>query len=125
MEKHHRRFGGRFSWISLIANEKETQIGESSIFLIRRLLEKGYDKKKAQRVLNFIRFFARFNMPKNFTIFEQNLEQLTKNRIPMGIEEAIIQEAKRQGIEQGIDKASSKASNKASNKALNKALSKG
>lgn len=45
-----------------------------------------------------------FTNSENLLKFEQDLNQLIKADQPMGIEEAILEEVKQQGIEQGIEK---------------------
>ena len=44
-----------------------------------------------------------FTNSENLLKFEQDLNQLIKADQPMGIEEAILEEVKQQGLEQGIE----------------------
>lgn len=74
--------------------------------IARKLLAKGFNKKAIERLLNFLRYYFRLHDKKKECIFEDNLHQFTKLKktaVPMGIEEAILTDAKRQGLEQGIE----------------------
>jgi predicted transposase/invertase (TIGR01784 family) len=105
------------AWTGLMANTDERRIAEMQLSIARRLLERGYDKEKARHVLNFIRYFVRFKNQENAIEFEAQFDQITKASVPMGIEQAIMEELKRQsyaegrgqGIEQGIELERQKA----------------
>ena len=71
---------------------------EIKLTIARKLFRRGYDKKKVKCLLDFIKFYVNFEVEKNFDKFDK---ALTKSDQPMGIREAILQDAREQGIEEG------------------------
>ena len=79
----------------------DSQRLQTKIGLVRHLLRFKVDRKKIRKLLNFIKFYIPFEEDDYFHKFEENVQQLTKSRQAMGIEEAILQEFKRQGLKEG------------------------
>ena len=77
--------------------------------LARRLLSKGYKKKKIRKILDFIKYYVQLQQPEKIINFDQ---RIFKNKEPMGITEGILAEVKEkaiqfgkvQGISEGIEK---------------------
>ncbi|MCB9350230.1 MAG: hypothetical protein H6573_22365 [Lewinellaceae bacterium] len=69
--------------------------------LVRRLLQLKIERRKIRKLLNFIKFYISFDEDDFFHKFEKNIQQLTKSREAMGIEEAILQEFKERGLKEG------------------------
>ncbi|MCU0447641.1 MAG: Rpn family recombination-promoting nuclease/putative transposase [Microscillaceae bacterium] len=101
------------AWKSLqkVSQPDEQQL-EWKVSLVRKLYEEGYQTSKIRNILNFIRYYIKFNDSLKEQLFEENIEPIIKNRKNMGIEETIKEELKRiyfeegeqKGIEQGIEK---------------------
>ena len=72
--------------------------------MIKRLLKRKVSREKIVSIINFIKYFAPFTNSENLFKFEQDLNQLIKADKPMGIEEAILEEVKKQGIEKGLER---------------------
>ena len=72
--------------------------------LAKRLLGKKMPKDKIRKVMNFLRYYLRFENPKMFAKFEQEIAILTERSITMGIEEFLLDRAEKQGIKKGIEK---------------------
>ena len=69
--------------------------------LVRRLLQLKIERRKIRKLLNFIKFYISFDEDDFFHKFERDIQQLTKSREAMGIEEAILQEFKERGLREG------------------------
>lgn len=92
------------AWQQLGRKKTDDQLYSSKLDLIKRLLKRKVSREKIVSIINFIKYFAPFTNSENLFKFEQDLNQLIKADKPMGIEEAILEEVKKQGIEQGIEK---------------------
>lgn len=97
--------------------------------LVRHLLRFEADKKKIRKLLNFIKFYIPFEKGKYFHKFEKDIQQITKSRQAMGIEEAILQEFKekglREGLEQGLEQGFAKGVNEKEHIIITRAWKKG
>jgi hypothetical protein len=75
--------------------------------LAKALLKKQFSKNKVRQILNFLRYYVRFEKEENGVKFDRGLDQLTNNKQTMGLEEFLLHRAVttgiKQGIEQGID----------------------
>ena len=71
--------------------------------LAKRLLAKKIPKEKIRKVMNFLRYYLHFDNQEMITKFEQEIAILTKRKIPMGIEEFLLDRAGKKGIEKGIE----------------------
>lgn len=76
---------------------------EIKMGLAKLLLSKKITKDKIRVLMDFLKYYVRFDAKENNIIFEQKLEILTGRSNTMGIEELLLDRAKKQGIEQGID----------------------
>lgn len=88
-------------------NKKDEELLEMKLQLFRKLLEKGYTRKQIQRLATFIKEYVRFSKPEFLHKFDENSEELSKNRKDMGIIETVIryrsEEAKAEALEQGLE----------------------
>ncbi len=57
--------------------------------------------------MTFLKYYVHFEDEKNNANFEQALEVITKNSKNMGIEEFLLDRAKKQGIAKGIEQGKS------------------
>ena len=72
----------------------------SKLDMLRHLLTRGLDKASIRRLYNFIAYYTAFQNLVNKLKFEDEVQKITKSRKAMGLEEAILQEVREQGIEQ-------------------------
>ncbi len=87
----------------VISNKKldDHQLFDLAYDLAKRLLNKQMPKDKIRRVMNFLRYYLRFENQEMFTKFEQEISTLTQKNITMGIEEFLLDKAQNEGIEKG------------------------
>lgn len=83
-------------------NLKDTQQLIWKKELVLALKAANYGTEKIRKILNFIYFYVKFDERDNFNIFDKEVEIILEQRKNMGIEEAILQDVKEQGIQQGI-----------------------
>ena len=83
---------------------KDQQLYDLTRELAKRLLNKDIPKDKIRKVMNFLRHYLRFENPEISVKFEEDIAALAGRSITMGIEEFLLDEAERKGIEKGIEK---------------------
>jgi len=84
----------------------EEDILSLKVALARALLRKAIPKKKARAMMNFLRYYVRFEKPENAIKFDQEINILTnKNLATMGIEEFLLQRAEKKGRQVGRKEA--------------------
>jgi len=91
------------AWQQLGNKKTDDQLYSTKLDLIKRLLKRKVSREKIISVVNFIKFFVPFTNSENLLKFEQDLNQLIKADQPMGIQEAILQEVEKKGIQQGLE----------------------
>ena len=91
------------AWQQLGKKKMDEQLYAVKMDLIKRLLKRKVSREKIVSVINFIKYFVPFTNSENLIKFDQDLNHLIKADQPMGIEEAILDEVKKQGIAQGIE----------------------
>ena len=91
------------AWQQLGTKKTDEQLYAVKMDLIKRLLKRKVSREKIVSLINFIKFFAPFTNSAISANFDQDLNHLIKADQPMGIEEAILDEVKKQGIAQGIE----------------------
>lgn len=89
------------AWQHFGKKKNDDQLYSTKLDLIKRLLNRRVSREKIVNIINFIKYFVPFTNSENLLKFEQDLNQLIKADKPMGIEEAILEEVKKQGIELG------------------------
>ncbi len=65
--------------------------------LARGLLLKGFSKKKIAKLMNFLRYYIRFEKAETVVKFDHIINHLTKRSTTMGIEEFLLDRAKKEG----------------------------
>ena len=97
----------------LIALQKqkidEEQLYDLKLDLARRLLSKSFSKEKIRILMNFLRYYVRFDKPESISKFDEQIDILTKQRKTMGIEEFLLYRAEKQGEMKGIEKGIEKS----------------
>ena len=74
--------------------------------LVRQLLAKEIPRAKIRVLMNFLRYYVRFENPTVNIKFDQEVDTLTGRRTTMGIEELLLELAEKKGIEKGEQKKS-------------------
>ena len=102
--------GNPFSLIMLTAKKalNQANLTDKAQFiwkrsLIEALKEANYSREKIHTILDFIRFYVRFDKEENHQTLNKNIQTIFKQRQNMGIQEAILQEVREQGLSQGIE----------------------
>lgn len=80
---------------------EEKQLYDLKLDLVRRLLGKKILKEKIRSLMNFLRFYIRFENSQMERNFEKEVEVLTQKNTTMGIEEFLLDRAKKEGMEVG------------------------
>ncbi len=88
----------------MLNNKRDEERFDIKMKLVRHLIKLKVERNKIRKLLNFIKFYIPFEEHKYFHKFEEDIQELTKSRQAMGIEEAILEEFKKQGLEQGLEK---------------------
>jgi len=81
---------------------KDPQLFDLAFDLAKRLLNKKMPKEKIRQLMNFLRHYLRFENKEMLVKFEKEIITLTGRSSTMGIEEFLLSQAKKEGIEQGI-----------------------
>ena len=76
---------------------KDQQLFEQAYGLARRLLTKQIPKQKIRKVMTFLRYYLRFDNPEISAKFVKALKVLTEKSNTMGIEELLLDQAKKEG----------------------------
>jgi predicted transposase/invertase (TIGR01784 family) len=91
------------AWQHLDKPADEQDLRALKLDLIQRLKQRNIPNEKISAIINFIKYIAPFKNSEIQAIFEEDLINITKAVKPMGIEQAILEDVKKQGIEQGIE----------------------
>jgi predicted transposase/invertase (TIGR01784 family) len=75
---------------------KDQQLFEMAYDLAKRLLTKKFSKEKIRTVMNFLRYYTRFDKPEMITKFVKELTVLTERSTTVGLEELIIDQIKKE-----------------------------
>ena len=81
----------------------EIKLVDLKMDIVKELYKKEIPKKKIQAVMNFLKHYVRFN-EENTLIFDKKLDSFNGKSYPMGIEQFLLQRAKKEGIGEGIEK---------------------
>ncbi|EEI90882.1 hypothetical protein HMPREF0765_3429 [Sphingobacterium spiritivorum ATCC 33300] len=83
-------------------DESDKALLQTKIQLARELLERNMSKEKIRGLMNFLRYYVRFDNSEVNTIFEQEVEKLTERSHTMGIEELLLNRAKKEGKRESL-----------------------
>lgn len=87
--------------IGMTKTERDQQLLKFKTLLLKRLYSKEFEGKKVNALMNFLRYYVRFETEDSHTQFEQKIKTITKNTT-MGIEELLLEIATSEGIQKGI-----------------------
>jgi hypothetical protein len=73
------------------------------IDLVKKLLSKNFSKHKIRNLLQFLKLYIRFDNQELINKFDTELEHLTNKSTTMGLEEFVLDRAKRMGLKEGIE----------------------
>lgn len=100
-----------FAVVALVVQTalKRKKIAEEALLdlkleVAKALLAKPFPKPKIRQLLNFLRYYVRFNEKDNRVKFDQGVDQFTNRKETVGLEEFLIQRATNEGLEIGIRK---------------------
>jgi len=79
----------------------DKQLFDNAYNLAKRLLSKKMSKDKVRKVMTFLKYYIHFENPEMMTKFGQQISILTGGSTIMGIEEFLLDYAKKEGIEEG------------------------
>jgi len=83
-----------------IQRKSDHQLFNLAFDLARRLINKQFSKDKIRNIMSFLKHYLRFENPEMFHKFEKEIETLTERSKTMGIEEFLLDEAKRESKEE-------------------------
>lgn len=83
-------------------NERDELLYGLKMQLSRDLLNKQIAKNKIHKLMTFLRYYVLFESSEISGIFDTELKELTERSETMGIEELLLDRAKKQGIQKGI-----------------------
>lgn len=69
--------------------------------LAKHLLSKDISKEKIRSLMRFLKLYIRFDNERYILKFEETLNQLANRQTTMGLEEFVLDRAKRQGLYEG------------------------
>ncbi len=81
----------------------DEQLFVLALDLAKRLLNKQMPKAKIRTMMNFLRHYLRFDNPKMISKFEKEIAVLTERTSTMGIEEFLLDKAKKEGRKEGLE----------------------
>ena len=88
------------------SEERDELLLELKIKLAKQLLNKRIAKEKIRALMNFLKYYVRFENPDINDKFEKELEILTERSSTMGIEEFLLDRATKQGEKKGLEQKS-------------------
>jgi len=88
---------------SVLKNKRldDVALMEIKLKLARQFLEKSFSKAKIHRIMIFLTSYIHFENTENNLIFDFNLKQITGRTETMGIEEMVLAEREKRGMERG------------------------
>ncbi|MCU0445703.1 MAG: hypothetical protein MUE85_12390 [Microscillaceae bacterium] len=90
--------------------------------LVLALRDADYAEEKIRKILNFIRYYVKFEKVENLKELDQNIQTILQQRKNMGIEEIIIEEIREQAFEEGEQLGLQKGEHQKTIKGVQKAL---
>jgi predicted transposase/invertase (TIGR01784 family) len=90
--------------VILRAGQNDQQLFDQAYNLTKLLLIKQLPKAKVRKVLNFLRYYLRFENEEMFVKFEKEISNLSETNVTMGIDEFLLAEGKKEGLEEGLAK---------------------
>lgn len=90
---------------SILNNKKgDQQLFDNGIDLAKRLLRKKMPKQKIRNLMRFLVHYVHFEKHEMFNKFVKEIDSLTERSTTMGIQEFLLDRAKKEGVEIGVEK---------------------
>ena len=83
-------------------DDSDRALLQTKVQLARELLNRSISKEKIRGLMNFLRYYVRFDNSEVNTIFEQEVEKLTERSHTMGIEELLLNRAEKKGKRESL-----------------------
>lgn len=83
-------------------DESDRALLQTKVQLARELLNRSISKEKIRGLMNFLRYYVRFDNSEVNTIFEQEVEKLTERSDTMGIEQLLLDREKKKGKRESL-----------------------
>jgi hypothetical protein len=87
-----------------ISQERGDLLLELKISLAKQLFSRAIPKEKIRVLMDFMKYYVRFENHDINVKFEQEVEILTERNITMGIEELLLDRAEQKGLKKGLKK---------------------
>jgi predicted transposase/invertase (TIGR01784 family) len=84
-----------------INSKRDQQLFDMSYDMVRQLLKMQMPKEKIRKVMNFLKYYVRFENPEMCGKFESEILILTERSSTMSIEEFLLDSAEKKGIKKG------------------------
>ncbi len=84
------------------AEARDRALLEVKLNLLREMLSREIPKNKIRGLINFLTYYIRFEKQETNRIFEESKQKLTGGSSTMGIEELLLDRAKKQGLTRGV-----------------------
>jgi len=91
------------AWQYLKKTKDEQKLAHLKLDMIRRLFKRNIPKNRIKAIIGFIALYVDFDNLEIKTKFEQEIMVITNANQPMGFEEAVKEEFKKQGLAQGLE----------------------
>jgi len=82
------------------AEARDRALLEIKLNLLREMLSNEFPKNKIRGLMNFLTYYIRFEKQETNRIFEESKQKLTGGSSTMGIEELLLDRAKKRGVKQ-------------------------
>ncbi len=84
--------------------ERDELLLDLKLKLVKVLLTRQISKDKIRTLMNFLKYYVRFENHDINTKFEQEVQTLTERSATMGIEELLLDRAEQKGLQKGLQK---------------------
>lgn len=93
--------------------------------IARNLLDRDISPGKIRALMTFLKLYVNFADPQTNAKFVHEISLITENRKTMGIEEMVLERAKKEGLEKGLETGLKKGRLKGREEGLEKGILKG
>jgi predicted transposase/invertase (TIGR01784 family) len=86
------------------SQQRDELLLELKLKLVHEMLNKQIPKEKIRILMNFLRYYVRFENTEANVTFDREIEKLTGRSNTMGIEELLLEKARHDGLQKGLQK---------------------
>jgi len=109
---------------------KKKKMDDAGLFelkysLAKELLQRQFSKNKINNLMVFLQLYVKFADPEYNHKFEQALEVLTENKTTMGIQEMVLERAKKEGLKRGMEEGLEKGMEQGMEQGMERGIKKG